>query len=42
MTCRACNDITGLEDENLILTCSVLNTEEHGVKFSDVYGNPEE
>jgi hypothetical protein len=24
------------------LTCSVLNSEEHGVKISDVYGNPEE
>ena len=42
MTCRACNDITSLEDKNHILTCSVLYTEEHGVQFSDVYGNPEE
>ena len=41
LTCMACNDMTSLEEENHLLACSVLNTEEHGVKFSDVYGNSE-
>ena len=41
MSCRACKDINSVENEDHILYCSVLNTDNHEVRFSDVYGNTE-
>ena len=38
MFCRACKDIDSVENEDHILHCSALNTDNHEVRFSDVYG----
>ena len=42
MCCRVCNESDSIENEDHILSCNVLNTVTHNVKFSDVYGNTEE
>ena len=41
MCCRICNVENSIENEDHILTCSVINDEEYDVKFSDVYENIE-
>ena len=41
MSCRACDIKESVENEDHILYCPELNSDDHGVKFSDVYGNPE-
>ena len=42
MCCRLCNDTDTIEDEDHILACNVINTEQHEVEFSDVYGTVDE
>ena len=39
LTCRICKATESIENEDHILTCSVLNDEEYDVQFSDVYGS---
>ena len=39
LTCRICKATESIENEDHILTCSMLNDEEYDVKFSDVYGS---
>ena len=39
MTCRICNDIDSYEDEDHLLVCTTLNSEEYDVRYSDVYQN---
>ena len=38
-TCRICNDIDSYEDEDHLLVCTTLNSEEYDVRYSDVYQN---
>ena len=42
MTCRLCKDTNSLENEDHILTCSVLNSEKNDIEFNDVYGSIEQ
>ena len=42
LTCRICKEDDSIEDEDHILNCSVLNDEEYGVQFSEVYGSADE
>ena len=42
MSCRACKDIDSVENEDHILYCSALNTDNHEVRFSDVYGKTDQ
>ena len=37
--CRICKNENTVENEDHLLTCSVLNSESYDVKFADVYGN---
>jgi hypothetical protein len=39
MTCRVCNDIDSYEDEDHLLVCKTLNSEEYDVRYSDVCQN---
>jgi hypothetical protein len=39
MTCRICNDIDSYEDEDHLLVCKTLNSEEYDVRYSDGYQN---
>ena len=39
LTCRICKATESIENEDHILTCSVLNDEEYDVQFSNVYGS---
>ena len=39
LTCRICKATESIENEDHILTCSILNDEEYDAKFSDVYGS---
>ena len=41
MSCRTCNIQQSVENEDHILYCTALNSDAHGVKFGDVYGNPD-
>ena len=42
MTCRVCNVEGTVENEDHILQCSVLKTEDHNVSFGDVYGSSDQ
>ena len=37
MTCRICNHIDSYEDEDHLLVCKTLNSEEYNMRYSDVY-----
>ena len=39
MTCRICDDENSYENEDHLLVCKTLNTEEYDVRYSDVYAN---
>ena len=39
LTCRTCQEVNSVEDEDHLLSCKTLNTEEYDVQFSDVYCN---
>ena len=39
LNCRVCNVPESIENEDHLLTCSVLNIEQYDVQFSDVFGN---
>ena len=39
LSCRIFKDMRYSEDEDHILTCTVLNNDKYDVKFSDVYGD---
>ena len=39
MSCRACKVIGSVEDEDHILSCTVLKLDSHNVNFRDVYGS---
>ena len=41
LQCRICKEPNTIENEDHLLTCPSLNTEEYGVNFSDVFGNIE-
>ena len=41
MSCRTCNIQQSVENEDHVLYCTALNSDAHGVKFGDVYGNPD-
>ena len=42
LQCRICNDPDSIENEDHILTCSTLNTEDYDVQFCDVFGSIDE
>ena len=37
LTCRFCQEVNTVENEDHLLLCKTLNTEEYDVQFSDVY-----
>ena len=39
LTCRICQEVNSVEDEDHLLVCKTLKTEEYDVQFSDVYCN---
>ena len=39
LICRMCQELNSVEDEDHILLCKTLNTEQYEVTFTDVYGN---
>ena len=39
LICRMCKDLNSVEDEDHILLCKTLNTEQYEVIYTDVYGN---
>ena len=39
MICRLCKDLTSFEDEDHLLLCKAVNSEQYEVSFSDVYGD---
>ena len=41
LTCRMCNEVNSVEDEEHILICKKLNTERYDATFADVYSDIE-
>ena len=39
LTCRLCQELNSVEDEDHILRCKKLNTEDYNASFADVYEN---
>ena len=39
MSCRLCHDENTYEDEDHLLVCKTVNTEQYDVTYSDVYAN---
>ena len=39
MSCRLCTDENSYEDEDHLLVCKTVNTEQYDVTYSDVYSN---
>ena len=39
LVCRICKDIITVENEDHLLVCQSLNTENYDVRFSDVYAD---
>ena len=37
LTCRFCQEVNSVDNEDHLLLCKTLNTEEYDVQFSDVY-----
>ena len=42
LQCRLCKAPDSIENEDHLLTCSILNTQKHNVQFSYVYGTVDE
>ena len=39
MSCRLCHEENSYEDEDHLLVCKTVNTEQYDVTYSDVYSN---